>query len=57
MLYLHGQKILHRDLALRNLLATDSKESDYKFLVKVADFGNVFHRAIPLNNDIKLFPK
>ena len=52
MLYLHGQKVLHRDLALRNLLATTSKDSDYKFLVKVADFGNVFHRVLPLNNVI-----
>ena len=36
MEYLHSQKIIHRDLACRNLLVS-GKENEY--LVKVADFG------------------
>ena len=36
MEYLHSQKIIHRDLACRNLLVS-GKENEY--IVKVADFG------------------
>ncbi len=35
--YLEQKGILHRDLALRNVLATLGQK--YKYLVKVADFG------------------
>jgi serine/threonine protein kinase len=38
MQYLESQKIIHRDLALRNLLVTSGGD-DLKYLVKVADFG------------------
>src|SRR4051812_35751092 len=37
MQYLEQQQIIHRDLALRNLLVTVHDE--HKYLVKVADFG------------------
>jgi serine/threonine protein kinase len=37
MRYLEQQKIVHRDLSLRNLLITTG--GDEKFIVKVADFG------------------
>jgi tRNA A-37 threonylcarbamoyl transferase component Bud32 len=36
MSYLHNQFIIHRDLALRNLLV---KQEDSIFVVKIADFG------------------
>ena len=36
MLYLEQQRIVHRDLALRNLLVTHDEGS---FTVKVSDFG------------------
>ena len=38
MLYLEQQQIIHRDLALRNLLATQGTDQN-KYLIKVADFG------------------
>jgi len=38
MKYLEEQKIIHRDLALRNLLVTVYGESN-QYLVKVSDFG------------------
>ena len=38
MKYLEEQKIIHRDLALRNIL-TSTTGSDGKYLSKVADFG------------------
>src|SRR5436190_20284532 len=34
--YLHGQKVVHRDLALRNLLVS---KSDRELVVKISDFG------------------
>ncbi len=37
MAYLETKKIVHRDLALRNLLVNSSANS--KYVVKVADFG------------------
>ena len=37
MLFLEQQKIVHRDLALRNLLAAPGEQE--KFTVKVSDFG------------------
>lgn len=36
MSYLHGQNVVHRDLACRNLLV---KREDDDYLVKVSDFG------------------
>jgi len=38
MAYLEGVRIVHRDLALRNLLASGRGDED-RFLVKVSDFG------------------
>jgi serine/threonine protein kinase len=38
MTFLHVKNIIHRDLALRNLLVTGINE-EAKYLVKVADFG------------------
>jgi serine/threonine protein kinase len=38
MQYLESQKIIHRDLALRNLLITDQTGTE-KYLVKISDFG------------------
>jgi serine/threonine protein kinase len=38
LIYLEESEILHRDLALRNLLVTVIGE-DEKYLIKVADFG------------------
>jgi serine/threonine protein kinase len=39
MQYLASQGIIHRDLALRNLLVSSSAEHGAKYIVKVADFG------------------
>jgi serine/threonine protein kinase len=41
MLYLSSQGIVHRDLALRNLLATNatSVENNLKYVIKIADYG------------------
>jgi len=39
MAYLEDQKIVHRDLALRNILVTTSGSENLKYIVKVADFG------------------
>jgi len=39
MLYLEGQGIVHRDLALRNLLVGTRGDKYERFVVKVADFG------------------
>jgi len=36
MVYLHQQGIVHRDLALRNLLVD---QSGTKYIVKISDFG------------------
>ena len=36
--YLESKHVVHRDLALRNLLVTTQGEEE-KYLVKVADFG------------------
>ena len=41
MVYLSSQGIVHRDLALRNLLANPSNVTGIKYVVKVADFGYV----------------
>jgi serine/threonine protein kinase len=38
MAYLEAKNVLHRDLALRNLLVT-SGDFPHKYVVKVADFG------------------
>ncbi len=38
MLFLEKNGVIHRDLALRNLLVTTTGDED-KYLVKVADFG------------------
>src|SRR5687767_7693265 len=37
--YTEAKKIVHRDLALRNILATTSNKEGEKYQVKVADFG------------------
>ncbi len=38
--YLHSKKILHNDLAARNVLLTkNDRENDGKYLLKVSDFG------------------
>jgi len=39
MNYLSKQKIVHGDLALRNLLVTSTGTEDSKYIIKVADFG------------------
>jgi serine/threonine protein kinase len=39
MRYLHDHKVIHRDIALRNILVSASTSDDYKYDVKVADFG------------------
>jgi len=39
MVYLHEQGIVHRDLALRNLLVTQSDKPGTKYIVKISDFG------------------
>ncbi len=36
MNYLSKNKVIHRDLALRNLLVT---QTDGRYVIKVADFG------------------
>lgn len=38
MLYLSEKKIIHRDLAIRNLLVTIHGQNN-KYLIKIADFG------------------
>ncbi len=41
MKYLHSENIIHRDLALRNLLlnVTMTENLEKKFVVKISDFG------------------
>lgn len=39
MKYLEHKLIVHRDLALRNILVTYSEEDNSRYIVKVADFG------------------
>jgi len=39
MVYLHQQGIVHRDLALRNLLVSHSGKPGTKYAVKISDFG------------------
>ena len=39
MQYLETQKVVHRDLALRNLLISTNSAEHEKFVIKVADFG------------------
>jgi len=39
MVYLHEKGIVHRDLALRNLLVTQSDQQGTKYIVKISDFG------------------
>jgi len=38
MIYLHKENIIHRDLALRNLLVGPGTDKS-KFTIKVSDFG------------------
>jgi hypothetical protein len=42
MQYLSQQKIVHRDLALRNLLATVGDKKGIKYLVKVGGIVYIF---------------
>ena len=46
--YLHGKRIVHRDVKADNLLLTRSKHSD-RMTVKLADFG--LARRLPENSD------
>jgi hypothetical protein len=40
MVYLELQKVVHRDLGLRNLLVTTTFDDESeKYVVKIADFG------------------
>lgn len=39
MEYLASKNIVHRDLALRNVLVTSSVDGRGKYLAKIADFG------------------
>jgi serine/threonine protein kinase len=39
MLYLHSNNIIHRDLALRNLLVAPSPDPNEKYTIKISDFG------------------
>ncbi len=43
MTYLHSSKILHNDLAARNVLLTkNDRENEGKYLPKISDFGLAF---------------
>ena len=39
MAYLEERSIVHRDLALRNLLVAPGSDGQSKYIVKVSDFG------------------
>ena len=46
MTYLHSSKILHNDLAARNVLLTkNDKENEGKYLPKISDFGLAFQQG------------
>jgi STE20-like kinase len=46
MAYLHSSKILHNDLAARNVLLTlNDNTNEGKYLPKISDFGLAFHRT------------
>ena len=47
MLYMSSQGFIHRDLALRNILATKSNSN--RFTVKIADYGYFFPAKNKLN--------
>ncbi len=37
--FLHSAKIVHADLALRNVLIASSNDTEMKYMAKVSDFG------------------
>ena len=39
MAYLESKNVIHRDLALRNLLVAPSGDRKDKYIIKISDFG------------------